>query len=244
MGEYRVCTVSVVNINGELNERYVNELTRNQYNVDFTETEELLADIEDVDAVIIHFDEENEEVIWKICNLIFQIKESSKAFIWTFSNKMMEINRLVYLKLGIHGHIPAVCSPAEFELIIHNTVNHFEEKQIEEMIEVIENETRENQLTIYEHNRSLQFENGIEINLTKLEYRLLTILCSKKGKVFGYEELRNFVWQEEEVDSYRARLANLIFYLRKKVERRTGYSEFIRTIWARGYMLDLEIEKT
>lgn len=239
-----MCTVSVVNINGELNERYVNELTRNQYNVDFTETEELLADIEDVDAVIIHFDEENEEVIWEICNLIFQIKESSKAFIWTFSNKMMEINRLVYLKLGIHGHIPAVCSPAEFELIIHNTVNHFEEKQTEEMIEVIENEKQENQLTIYEHNRSLQFENGIEINLTKLEYRLLTILCSKKGKVFGYEELRNFVWQEEEVDSYRARLANLIFYLRKKVERRTGDSEFIRTIWARGYMLDLEIEKT
>lgn len=233
-------TVGVININDKLSDRYINELLDNNYNVLFMEADELLTNMETVDAILLHFHEENEEVLWEICNLVFQIKEKSNAFIWTFSNQIVEINRLVYLKLGVHGNIPAWSTPTELELILHNTLSHYKTSSVDQLVQS-ESQTAE-LLTIYERNRSIQINGGTEIGLTKLEYRLLTILCSKKGEILGYEELRNFIWQEEDVESYRARLANLVFYLRKKIEKHADCSEFIQTIWSRGYMLDIEIE--
>ncbi|WP_086348147.1 helix-turn-helix domain-containing protein [Candidatus Enterococcus clewellii] len=235
-------TVSIVNINGKIDDRYINELRANQYDVHLMEPEELLDAGDEVDAVILHFQEESEVVLWEICNLVFQIKEKTNAFIWTFSNRIVELNRLVYLKLGMHGNISNDCTPTELELIIHNSVSHHDGKATNNAIQSKEQPTE--LLHIYEENRSIRIADSIEIPLTKLEYRLLVILGSERGKVFGYEELKNFIWQEEEVDSYRARLANLVCYLRRKIKKSTNSSssDIVRTVWAKGYMLDIEIE--
>lgn len=188
-----------------------------------------------IDGVII-FDEEQKNV-GETCNLILKIKNASIPFVWTFSKEIPEVNRLVYLQLGAVGNFHKGCEPEELRLIIRNTM--MSRQQLSNPIESMEIPNKKKaDVELLSDNRSVVIGGDKEIGLTKLEYQLLELLFSSGGKAVTYEEIHEDVWGRKQTFS-RARIANLMFHLRQKMEVDPLYPKYVRTVRSKGYMLDL-----
>lgn len=228
-------TIGIVNITGELSEEYIRMLKKEDYQVVPINPETNMTTVsKDIDGVII-FDEEQKNV-GETCNLILKIKDASIPFIWTFSKEIPEVNRLVYLQLGAMGNFHENCEPEELRLIIRNTMmsrNNITETKKREMPK-----KPSHGFELLSDNRSVLLGGDKEIGLTKLEYQLLELLFKKEGRAVTYEEIHEDIWGKKQEFS-RARIANLMFHLRQKMEVDPLYPKYVRTVRSRGYMLDL-----
>lgn len=79
--------------------------------------------------------------------------------------------------------------------------------------------------------RSAAGSNNLEIKLTNLEFRLLHLLMSRPGYVFPAEDIIQNVWGAE---GDVILLKNVVYRLRKKLEKVTKEKHFIKT-WPGGY---------
>lgn len=228
-------TIGIVNITGELSEEYIQLLKQEDYQVIPIEPEaNINAVSKKIDGVII-FDEEQENV-GETCNLILKIKNASIPFVWTFSKEIPEVNRLVYLQLGVLGNFHADCEPEELRLIIRNTM--LSRKKTNMIRTKNESGNKKNSdLELLSENRSVVIGGEKEIGLTKLEYQLLELLFKSDGKAVTYEEIHEEIWREKQTFS-RARIANLMFHLRQKTEADPLYPTHIKTVRSKGYMLE------
>ncbi|MBP1046189.1 response regulator transcription factor [Enterococcus sp. BWM-S5] len=229
-------TIGIVNMTGELSEEYIEMLKKEDYQIVPIEPEaNLNTGSKKIDGVII-FDEEQKNV-GETCNLILKIKDASIPFVWTFSREIPEVNRLVYLQLGATGNFHKDCEPEELRLIIRNTMMT---RQFHSTVDQKKHESsigNESDLGLLSDNRSVLIGTK-EIGLTKLEYKLLEMLFVRNGRAATYEEIHAEIWGKKQKFS-RARIANLMFHLRQKMEIDPLYPKYVRTVRSKGYMLDL-----
>jgi len=81
--------------------------------------------------------------------------------------------------------------------------------------------------------RSAICDNGSEIKLTNLEFRLLHLLMSRPGFVFKIEDIIETVWGARRQGDVSL-LKNVVYRLRKKMEEESGETHLIQT-WPGGY---------
>ena len=89
---------------------------------------------------------------------------------------------------------------------------------------------KENYIWNYEKQELLQ--NGVTVSLTKTENKILTILLSKTGRVFSYDEIVDYIWNdlsEYKIDS----LKTLVKNLRRKLPEDT-----IMNVFGVGYRVN------
>ncbi|MBP1047942.1 response regulator transcription factor [Enterococcus sp. BWM-S5] len=224
-------TIGVLNISGKLEQEYIDSLEKEHYQVVSIESEQNLDDtIRQVDGVII-FDE-NQENVGGVCNLILSIKKESQALVWTASRNIPSVNRLVYLQLGASGNIEQKCDPEELRLIIRNTLNSSQRDKEK----ATKKEKPAVDIQLNHANQSVSIEGEKEVSLTRLEFQIFGVLYENCGKAMSYEEIHQEIWGDKQVVS-KARIANLIFHLRKKIEKDMLNLQYIKTIRSRGYML-------
>jgi two-component system KDP operon response regulator KdpE len=78
------------------------------------------------------------------------------------------------------------------------------------------------------------YRDGVPVQLSPTEYRLLWALVARQGCVISQEDLLKEVWGESYGDAL-ASLSLYIQYLREKLEDEPGEPEYIRTEWGSGY---------
>ena len=78
--------------------------------------------------------------------------------------------------------------------------------------------------------------NGLEINLTNLEFRMLYLLMSRPGHIFSAEDIIGFVWGEYGRGD-QILLKNVVYRLRKKIEADPSHPLLLRT-WGGGYSFE------
>lgn len=78
--------------------------------------------------------------------------------------------------------------------------------------------------------------NGVEIDLTAKEYRLLELLIGHKGKVFTKANLYESIWGDAYLGDDNA-IKTHISNLRSKLKAANGGSAYIETVWGLGYRL-------
>ncbi|GFZ33607.1 DNA-binding response regulator [Clostridium zeae] len=78
--------------------------------------------------------------------------------------------------------------------------------------------------------------NGIEIELTAKEYRILEMLIKHQGKVFTKANLYESIWQEEYLGDDNA-VKTHISNLRNKLHKADSDEKYIETVWGLGYRL-------
>nr|WP_277989067.1 MULTISPECIES: helix-turn-helix domain-containing protein [Enterococcus] len=82
-------------------------------------------------------------------------------------------------------------------------------------------------------------DGDVEVSLTKLEFKLLDVLSQKPKMTFSYDEIEKQVYGSDS-KTRQYRITNLIYHLRRKLERTTGQNKvYIKTVRSRGYMLDI-----
>ena len=75
---------------------------------------------------------------------------------------------------------------------------------------------------------------GVELHLTKTEFRLLVELGQNPGRVFSRESLLSKVWKDQTFVTVRS-VDTLVKRLRKKIESQPADPDVILTVWGAGY---------
>jgi DNA-binding response OmpR family regulator len=78
------------------------------------------------------------------------------------------------------------------------------------------------------------FYNNDEILLSNREYELLYLLASKPNETIAFEDIGRSIWGTY-AEADRRTIMVTASRLRKKLEEYVGLSEFIETVWTRGY---------
>ena len=82
------------------------------------------------------------------------------------------------------------------------------------------------------------FQNGEEVNLTRLEYSTLVFLASNPGIVLSQEQIFEAVWNMDS-DSCHSSVAGGIYNLWKKIEPDSKSPTYIKTVLGVGYKFDI-----
>lgn len=228
--------IGVISVSGSIQDNYIDVLENGETKVIEVLPSEVNKKIEQVDAVIINDD--TQENVAQICSLIMKLKAGQNPLVWVMTKEPDPVNRLIFLQLGADGNLNSLVDPNEFKLIINNALDrHIKSKKS------IQTETKPKKIykrsfELVDQNFSVMIDNDREIPLTKLEYQLLKILHSKPNMAFTYEELFERLWQKPD-KNYKFRISNLIFHLRKKVEENPEQPYFIITVRSKGYFLNM-----
>ncbi len=86
-------------------------------------------------------------------------------------------------------------------------------------------------------NQHRVFQDGEEVNLTRLEYSTLVFLASNPGIVLTQEQIFEAVWNMDS-DSCHSSVANVIYNLRRKIEPDCKNPTYIKTVLGVGYKFD------
>ena len=78
------------------------------------------------------------------------------------------------------------------------------------------------------------FQDGEEVNLTRLEYSTLVFLASNPGIVLTKTQIFEAVWNMDS-DSCHSSVVNVIYNLRRKIEPDCKNPTYIKTVLGVGY---------
>ena len=81
------------------------------------------------------------------------------------------------------------------------------------------------------------FQDGQEVNLTRLEYSTLVFLAFNPGIVLTRAQIFEAVWNMDS-DSCHSSVGNMICNLRKKIEPDSKHPTYIKTVLGVGYKFD------
>ena len=78
---------------------------------------------------------------------------------------------------------------------------------------------------------------GDEVRLTATEYKIMSLLLSRPGRIFPAEEIYERVWEQ---DSYSVENTVMIHInrLRKKIKLNPKKPEYLKVVWGIGYKIE------
>lgn len=83
--------------------------------------------------------------------------------------------------------------------------------------------------------------NGVNLQLTRIEFDLLYCLASHMGRVLSREQLYDLVWKEHSAYHVDEVVKAHIKALRRKLEK--SNVEYIKNVWGIGYQFLMEIKE-
>jgi len=93
-------------------------------------------------------------------------------------------------------------------------------------------------LTINKDSHEVKTAEGVEVNLTALEFGILYLLASHPNRVFSADDIFERVWQQESVVSAKTVMVH-VSHLRDKLEAATGGNQVVQTVWGVGYKIEV-----
>ncbi len=155
-------------------------------------------------------------------DLIKKIKSLDKNVPVIFTSaRDQDLDKILGLELGSDDYIAKPYSPKELMLRINNIFKRVYTNSNKIVYECYEIDV-DKRIVLY---------NGKEVNLTTLEFDLLYMFLSNKGKSFSRDDILNIIWGEDYFGSDRV-VDDLIRRLRKKMPKIN-----INTIYGYGYRL-------
>jgi len=154
--------------------------------------------------------------------LIKKIREYDKSVPVIFTSaRDQDLDKIIGLELGSDDYVTKPYSPKELMLRIGNIL-----KRVYNTSQVLKYETYQVDI-----NKRIVIEDDKEINLTTLEFDLLSLLLCNIGKSFSRDEILNQVWGTDYFGTDRV-VDDLVRRLRKKMPKLK-----VNTIYGFGYRL-------
>lgn len=167
---------------------------------------------------------------FEICQRIRSIKNTPIVFVTAKKEELDKINGLAF---GADDYIVKPFSPGELVARVKAHIGRYE-RLTETKLE--EKDTVEVGALKLIKSSGMAYVNDVEINLTKKEFEVLFILASQPTNVFSKNQLFETVWGYDSLGD-TSTLTVHINRLREKLKEADPSSEYIRTIWGRGYRL-------
>lgn len=162
-----------------------------------------------------------------------QIRAFSSVPVIILSAKEANVDKIKGLKLGADDYLAKPFNPDELVARIEAVRRRLSPSENRKVVDVI----NLGNLTIHLKNHLVSVDSR-EIQLTRIEWLLLSELARNQGKLLMYGELLTRVWGPEYRDDVQI-LRTWISRLRHKIEPGPDYPPIIHTIPKTGYMIDL-----
>ena len=155
-----------------------------------------------------------------------EIRQFSNVPIIMTTARVEEIDRLIGLEIGADDYICKPYSPREVVARVKAVLRR-------EPLATAQQKSARFQLDEEAFRASLD---GVDLDLTRAEFRLLMTLATRPGKVFTRDALMNGLYDDYRVVSDRT-VDSHVKNLRQKVAA-TGGEELIRSVYGVGYSLE------
>lgn len=141
-----------------------------------------------------------------------------------------EVNVIMGFELGADDYISKPFRVKELMLRIKSVMRRYSNETSDGIIKINNLKINTNEATVYKNNE--------EIILTAMEYRLLLILLSNRGKVLSRTALLENIWDVAGDFVEDNTLTVYIKRLRDKIEEDPAKPEFIKTVRGLGYVIE------
>jgi len=165
--------------------------------------------------------------------IIKKTREWSSMPIIVISARTQEKEKVQALDLGADDYITKPFGADELRARVRTAIRHSNKLNIG-AINNSKPYKAKNLLIDFE--KRLVVLNGEEIHLTRVEYKIVSILAKNSGKVITYDTLINQVWGPYADDNNRILRVNMA-NIRRKLENNTGEPEYIFTELGVGYRM-------
>jgi two-component system response regulator VanR len=169
-------------------------------------------------------------------SLLNEIRKSYHFPVVMLTAKTGSMDKINGLTLGADDYIEKPFEPLELMARVkaqlrrytrYNDANVSEEKDVLEIAG----------LTLNKNTHQCLY-GDVEITLTPIEFNILWILISQKGKVISSENLFEQVWKEKYFKNNNNTVMVHIRHLREKLGAVMGHKELIKTVWGVGYKIE------
>lgn len=141
-----------------------------------------------------------------------------------------EVNVIMGFELGANDYISKPFRVKELMLRIKSVMRRYSNETSDGIIKINNLKINTNEAKVYKNNE--------EIILTAMEYRLLLILLSNRGKVLSRTALLENIWDVAGDFVEDNTLTVYIKRLRDKIEEDPAKPEFIKTVRGLGYVIE------
>lgn len=141
-----------------------------------------------------------------------------------------EVNVIMGFELGADDYISKPVRVKELMLRIKSVMRRYSNETSDGIIKINNLKINTNEAKVYKNNE--------EIILTAMEYRLLLILLSNRGKVLSRTALLENIWDVAGDFVEDNTLTVYIKRLRDKIEEDPAKPEFIKTVRGLGYVIE------
>lgn len=159
-------------------------------------------------------------------DLCREIREFSKVPIIMVTARVEEIDRLLGLEIGADDYICKPFSPREVVARVRAVLRRTETAS-----------TPLDAGLMLDESRILAQWHGTDLNLTSVEFQLLSILASEPGRIFSRSQLMNRIYSDHRVVSDRT-IDSHIKKLRKKIDAAAAGQELIHSVYGVGYKFE------
>ena len=164
---------------------------------------------------------------YQVCR---EVRAKANVPIIMLSAKGEIFDKVLGLELGADDYISKPFRVKELMLRIKSVMRRYSKETSDGIITINNLKINTNEAKVY--------KNGEEIVLTAMEYRLLLILLSNRGKVLSRTALLENIWDVAGDFVEDNTLTVYIKRLRDKIEEDPAKPEFIKTIRGFGYVIE------
>ncbi|SOC43107.1 response regulator transcription factor [Ureibacillus acetophenoni] len=178
--------------------------------------------------------------------LIRKVRESMHIPIIIISAKQENQDKIFGLEIGADDYIQKPFDPLEVvarvQALIRRSYNFSTiDKQLEEVSQTVIKVVGD--LTLDEATFSI-IRNGVVIQLTKIEYKILDLLMSTPGRVYTKQQIFENAWDDYYIGGEEDNTINVhISKIREKIEANPKKPEYIKTVRGLGYKFEKQIPK-
>jgi two-component system response regulator BaeR len=156
-----------------------------------------------------------------------EIRAFSTVPIIMVTARIEEIDRLLGLELGADDYICKPFSPREVVARVKAVLRRSTNQQPNGMIPVL----------FLDEERLLATLHGHELDLTVVEFKLLSFLAANPGRIYNRTKLMDYIYPDQRVVNDRT-VDSHIKNLRKKISGVSPKTELIQSVYGLGYKYD------
>ena len=194
--------------------------------------EELLQLLKCENIHLILFDMNLDEIGLKYgLEIIQKIRESTSVPLIVISSTIVTTAMIMSLDVGADDYVTCCDSPLVIAAKVKTQLRRYTELRAQNRD--IAAQYRIGELVLNDKYHTVMIGNK-NVKITPIEYKILHLLISERGKVFSIDQIYESIWQQQAVDVENI-VAVHIRHLREKIERNPGNPQYIRVVRGLGY---------
>lgn len=160
-----------------------------------------------------------------------EIRSFSEVPIIMMTARIEEVDRLVGLQLGADDYVCKPFSPREVVARVKSVLRRVEAVKTEQ------EETLTYRSVELDESRFRCTVDEVELELTRVEFRLLAAMMRRPGHVFSRDQLMSLAYQDQRVVSDRT-IDSHVKNLRRKLNSQSQSGDLIHSVYGVGYKLE------